>query len=417
MQSTHLTAAVSHEPQTALNRPCITTQEHITLVGNLQHTVNQHQISVLTKAQNDQINGHNSQHLTHQTHHLNHQTSSIPEQVQVTNPHDNLLTPLTQDQPLPENSNNNTSPSNSNGNAAGYTCGLVCSKVFKTTDELTKHFLQDHVENYTTALKSAGSVGANQENNTKRFSGNTLMSNLLAMASGQQIKPVNKDSTRLLGKTYDCDVCNKKFGRLADLSRHLLVHSGVKPYRCQMCEKAYRNSGDLKTHMNMHAGIRPYGCAVCQRSFTARGVLARHMRTHTGERPYSCFVCAKAFADRRSRHDHILTHTGEKPHQCSICGKNFLQSSTLRTHVKTQHAALSAIKQDVHAEAMGALKPDLQEADISDIKHELLSPGIPQPSQQNPIQTPKTPQHHSQLLQHTPSDMTNNGPHSLSVTV
>ena len=422
MQSTHITSAPSEAVE--LTQATLTSQvigHPLAVTVGLPHNSHQkYNIQTLTSkvpapiVTAQQINGHATQLLspgtpTSQPHVINHTVLAEhhahppPNHIEHHTTTEVLLSPLPdQATTLAENTSSNTTVAvPQDGAEVGYSCGLVCSKVFKTTDELTKHFLQDHVENYTSALKgsSLAAVANNQENKSGKFSGNTLMSNLLAMASGQTIKPVNRDSKRLTGKTYDCDVCNKKFGRLADLSRHLLVHSGVKPYRCNMCEKAYRNSGDLKTHMNMHAGIRPYGCAVCQRSFTARGVLARHMRTHTGERPYSCFVCAKAFADRRSRHDHILTHTGEKPHQCSICGKNFLQSSTLRTHVKTQHAALTGIiKQDVHEAAMGALKPDLQDSGFSAIKNEMMSPGLQsptlhahaiQPAESPNIQSPK----------------------------
>lgn len=38
-------------------------------------------------------------------------------------------------------------------------------------------------------------------------------------------------------KCFECDVCNMKFSNGANMRRHKMRHTGVKPYECRVCQK------------------------------------------------------------------------------------------------------------------------------------------------------------------------------------
>ncbi len=45
---------------------------------------------------------------------------------------------------------------------------------------------------------------------------------------------------------YPCDVCGKKFTRPQHVTRHMLLHTGVKPFRCDKCQKAFTREDKLR---------------------------------------------------------------------------------------------------------------------------------------------------------------------------
>ena len=106
---------------------------------------------------------------------------------------------------------------------------------------------------------------------------------------------------------------NKVFDRSSALTTHLGTHTGEKPYQCTQCKKAFNDSSNLTTHLRTHTGEKPYQCTQCNKAFNQSSHLTTHLRTHTGEKPYQCTQCNKAFNDSSNLTKHLRTHTGEKP--------------------------------------------------------------------------------------------------------
>ncbi|XP_055083960.1 oocyte zinc finger protein XlCOF7.1-like [Periophthalmus magnuspinnatus] len=136
-------------------------------------------------------------------------------------------------------------------------------------------------------------------------------------------------------KKYECPICQKKFGTMPNLQRHIRVHRGERPFSCLICEKTFTRKYNLNKHLKIHTGERPYSCSTCEKTFTQKSSLDAHVRTHTGERPFSCSTCEKTFCDKSTLVQHLRTHTGERPYSCSTCNKGFKQSAKLKRHMRT----------------------------------------------------------------------------------
>ncbi|XP_055083989.1 zinc finger protein 32-like [Periophthalmus magnuspinnatus] len=137
------------------------------------------------------------------------------------------------------------------------------------------------------------------------------------------------------GKKYECPMCQKRFGTMQKLQRHIRVHTGEKPFSCLICQKTFSQKYNLDVHIRLHTGERPYSCSICMQTFAQKNTLNIHRKKHTGERPYSCSICEKSFSQKCNLDAHVRTHTGQRPYRCSMCEKTFSEKNNLSKHVRT----------------------------------------------------------------------------------
>ena len=56
----------------------------------------------------------------------------------------------------------------------------------------------------------------------------------------------------------------KSFTQKSNLTRHMLVHSGMKDFYCEACEKTFSHKQSVKAHMLTHYKVKAHECDICK---------------------------------------------------------------------------------------------------------------------------------------------------------
>ncbi|KAJ8961282.1 hypothetical protein NQ318_008967 [Aromia moschata] len=94
-------------------------------------------------------------------------------------------------------------------------------------------------------------------------------------------------------------------------------------FSCSSCDVLFIHKEDLDTHMTCEHDKKEGNivCEVCSKRFHKMAHLNRHIKTHYSEKAFKCHSCDKGFARQEQLNHHMNVHTGTKPHICDICFK------------------------------------------------------------------------------------------------
>jgi len=146
-----------------------------------------------------------------------------------------------------------------------------CQKTFYSATSLLVHFfshvggkekvsdMQDINENGTVSNGERENSDVNETSNQMNSTnGETFSPWKYCLATYEEN---NDDSTARLSKTiksskkkkekdktFECNLCNKRFGWSTDLKRHLLIHTGERPFKCDLCQAAFTRNFLLQKH-------------------------------------------------------------------------------------------------------------------------------------------------------------------------
>lgn len=124
------------------------------------------------------------------------------------------------------------------------------------------------------------------------------------------------------GQMYQCDICQMQFSQKANMHRHRMRHSGVKPYECRYCKKRFFRKDQMQEHSMTHikTGV-DFDCPVafCSSKFSQHSILRSHLdEAHniSATLPASCKRCSLLFANPRRLLLHYQTRHDDR--ECGV---------------------------------------------------------------------------------------------------
>ncbi|KAI1725724.1 asparagine-rich zinc finger protein AZF1 [Ditylenchus destructor] len=126
----------------------------------------------------------------------------------------------------------------------------------------------------------------------------------------QHMKSHLEAHERHQGQMYQCDICQMQFSQKANMHRHRMRHSGLKPYKCRFCSKDFFRKDQMQEHSMTHIKTgEDFDCPVvnCTQQFHQHSTLRQHLdedHTITASQQASCKRCSLMFSNPRR----ILLH-------------------------------------------------------------------------------------------------------------
>jgi len=116
-------------------------------------------------------------------------------------------------------------------------------------------------------------------------------------------------------------------------------------FKCKICGDFCRTKRALLAHMQAHYG-GGYRCDFpgCESVFKENAKLTRHKLVHTGVKAWKCSYCHLAFSLKHNLKMHEKTHTRTDMLKCSLCNYQTIQKSNLRLHEATHGEAGVKVK-------------------------------------------------------------------------
>ncbi|XP_044742766.1 zinc finger protein 888-like isoform X2 [Chrysoperla carnea] len=228
-----------------------------------------------------------------------------------------------------------------------------CPAIFSSRDTLYRHMKMIHNRNSIKKLLICDKCD-------EKFPNKRLLARHIRKTHPKEKKEYKKN------QIVNCEICGKTLKRCY-LSKHMTTHGERNKLACEYCPKIFisqetlqthvkiyhKNSGpvckflcsecglklrskaELSNHLITHTGERPYACDKCDKTYRTTFMLKQHIsRTHLNERNFICTFCSQAFFDKKILLNHVRRHTGEKPFKCNMCEKRFIQKTALKVHMK-----------------------------------------------------------------------------------
>ena len=141
-------------------------------------------------------------------------------------------------------------------------------------------------------------------------------------------------------RDFSCDVCEKKFKRLVDVSGHKTrIHSIQEKHSCQVCFKLLKTRATLHLHMAVHQSAdKRVPCDKCDKTFSLTASLTVHKReVHLGVEKFQCDKCDYKSKRKYEVKLHQAVHQGDPKLACKMCPKIFSTEGSCKTHMQKFH--------------------------------------------------------------------------------
>ncbi|XP_071566894.1 uncharacterized protein [Temnothorax nylanderi] len=210
----------------------------------------------------------------------------------------------------------------------------ICNKSFKTSFQLLRHNRLKHAreEDITTRNFPCDSC-------PKRYP--------------DQGSLARHRKTHTGDRPFQCLECHKNFPTSTALRRHLTLHnSQSRPLPCIYCGRRFMDKTSLAKHEESHMPNeqRKYTCDICQKTFHHITDLSMHKKHHDPDKKFDCEVCGREFNRLNNLQRHMLVHQqqqggNEEILSCDVCGITYKFMSSLTRHMVTTHMNPEKLRQ------------------------------------------------------------------------
>ena len=216
---------------------------------------------------------------------------------------------------------------------------------------LARHKWEEKLENWKRGVQDDGSIwccGCN----TMFFSTDKLREHILNHHSVSKMFRHHFENDDTKPQPKQCDQCERSFGTIGELTRHLTSVHYQERIECPDCSETFSRIDNFKLHKrNKHkvthhdVKIGEFKCEICDYSFSCKSALKRHTRdTCNVEKEVfvvSCKCCETTFirkSDLRRHQQKRDNHDGSAKFSCTIYDKKICNMKLLKSHIKNEHA-------------------------------------------------------------------------------
>jgi KRAB domain-containing zinc finger protein len=138
----------------------------------------------------------------------------------------------------------------------------------------------------------------------------------------------------ILPKSFECEICKKKFSSASNLKVHKKNHMSKIKFQCDLCPKTFKSKIGLLAHLTQkHASnTKVLRCKTCSYETKLRDGLKRHEKIHN--KTLKCPKCDKKFATKWFLNEHFNTHGDAKDYKCDQCSYAGKSRRNLNCHKK-----------------------------------------------------------------------------------
>ncbi|XP_055620673.1 zinc finger protein 699-like [Toxorhynchites rutilus septentrionalis] len=141
-------------------------------------------------------------------------------------------------------------------------------------------------------------------------------------------------------RPFVCPHCKKRFKVQSAYNHHLKTHSTERQYKCPFCPKAFKTAVQLGGHKKSHT--KPFSCSECNRPFGSLYAVRKHMQVHQrvdNKLSYSCDMCGANYARISALRDH-------QKDQHQVDGKSEMEVSGSGTMMEQKVEAEEIIEEE-----------------------------------------------------------------------
>ena len=201
---------------------------------------------------------------------------------------------------------------------------LLCSVKFESNEDLTNHYVKNHLKIYYKC------VVPNCDKSAQIYSSRCSL--------------LTHQSLRHFGRRQRCPYCGIVEACFKKIAFHIEeAHKGVvqTACTCEICGKVFKDNRSLNTHRNIYHRQGESKCKKCNLTFTNGLEHFDHSRkvhkSNSRGKEIPCATCGKVVFSSKMRFHFIAEHLTNDDVKCYLCETKSNHIFSLQKHIKRHH--------------------------------------------------------------------------------